>query len=113
MSHLLLSSTSRSRGQSRLARGHGTLFLALCLTTLSWPTLAGAQSVPAVQLTEVVNGLTMPIGMAHAGDGSGRIFIVEQGGTVRIWDGTQLLAEPFLEIPVACCGERGLLGVVV
>ena len=49
--------------------------------------------------------------MAHAGDGSGRIFIVEQDGTVLIWDGSQLLAEAFLQIPVACCGERGLLGL--
>lgn len=101
MSHLPLSLMIRCRG---------VLLLALCLA-LSLPTLAGAQSVPPVELSEVVNGLTMPIGMTHAGDGSGRIFIVEQGGTVRIWDGTQLLVQPFLDIPVACCGERGLLGI--
>lgn len=59
----------------------------------------------------VIGGLARPIAAAHAGDGSGRLFLVQQGGSVRVLAGGQLLAQPFLSIPVSCCGERGLLGL--
>ncbi|HEX4963658.1 MAG TPA: PQQ-dependent sugar dehydrogenase, partial [Thermoanaerobaculia bacterium] len=69
-----------------------------------------------VQLVPVISpsaGLNLPLGMTHAGDGSGRVFIVQQSGQIRIWDGTQLLATPFLDVSgiISCCGERGLLGL--
>ncbi|HEY4561410.1 MAG TPA: PQQ-dependent sugar dehydrogenase, partial [Thermoanaerobaculia bacterium] len=71
-----------------------------------------------VQLVPVVSGLTAPLGVTHAGDGSGRLFIVQQTGQIRIWTGSQLLATPFLNISgtsTSCssgtCGERGLLGL--
>ena len=51
-----------------------------------------------------------PTSITHAGDS--RLFITEQGGTIRIWDGTQLLATPFLTVtPIASGGEQGLLSV--
>src|SRR6476620_5349261 len=37
-----------------------------------------------VELQTVASGLTAPIDLEDAGDGSGRLFIVEQTGTVRI-----------------------------
>ncbi len=51
--------------------------------------------------------------VAHAGDGSGRIFVVEQGGRIRIIRNGVLEATSFLDIAgrVSCCGERGLLSV--
>ena len=51
--------------------------------------------------------------ITHAGDGSGRIFVVEQDGRVRIIRNGVLAAAPFLDITgrVSCCGERGLLSV--
>jgi glucose/arabinose dehydrogenase len=51
--------------------------------------------------------------VTHAGDGSGRIFVVEQRGRVRIIMNGVLRAEPFLDISdrVSCCGERGLLSI--
>ena len=54
-----------------------------------------------------------PVEITHAGDGSNRLFIVDQNGSIYIWDGTQVLATPFLDIEnqVACCNERGLLGL--
>jgi glucose/arabinose dehydrogenase len=51
--------------------------------------------------------------VADAGDQSGRLFILEQAGLIRIWQAGSLLPEPFLDLSgvVACCGERGLLGL--
>lgn len=61
----------------------------------------------------VASGLERPVGIASAGDGSGRLFVLEQPGRIRIVQGGQLLPEPFLDIQdrVGCCGERGLLGL--
>jgi glucose/arabinose dehydrogenase len=61
---------------------------------------------------QITPGLSMPVGVTHAGDGSGKLYILEQNGSIRIWKNGQLLADPFLAIRnrVDCCGERGLLG---
>jgi glucose/arabinose dehydrogenase len=58
-------------------------------------------------------GLSNPIGLVNAGDGSGRLFVLEQAGLIRIIQEGQVLGEPFLDISsqVSCCGERGLLGL--
>lgn len=47
--------------------------------------------------------------MAFAPDG--RLFVCEQGGTLRIIQNGQLLSTPFLTVPVDRSDERGLLGV--
>jgi glucose/arabinose dehydrogenase len=51
--------------------------------------------------------------MTNAGDGSGRLFVAEQGGTVRIIRNGALEAVPFLDISgiVTAGGEQGLLGL--
>jgi glucose/arabinose dehydrogenase len=79
---------------------------------------AGAQTPPPIQLQNVITGLEMPVAITHAGDGSGRLFITEQEGRIRVWKNNQLLATPFLDIgcpgpncKVRCCGEEGLLSV--
>ncbi len=66
---------------------------------------------PAVTLQQIASGLSRPVAIAHAGDA--RLFIVSQAGQIRIYDGTQLLPTPFLDISsiVKCCGEEGLLSV--
>lgn len=50
-------------------------------------------SVPAldtIQFEVVVEGLVRPLFVTHANDDSGRLFIAEQGGLVKVWDGTTL-----------------------
>ncbi|MEA2987535.1 MAG: hypothetical protein QOG83_246 [Alphaproteobacteria bacterium] len=83
----------------------------LLAAALSWGGTAAAQPVLDLQL--VASGFAGPVGVANARDGSNRLFIVEQGGTIRIYDGAQVLATPFLNITskVLSGGERGLLGL--
>ena len=63
---------------------------------------------------EVASGLVAPLAIANANDGSGRLFIAEQDGRIRIVrrDGA-VVAAPFLDIAseVSSGGERGLLGL--
>ena len=58
--------------------------------------------------------LELPVQITNAGDGSGRLFVVEQRGRIRIVSDGKLLSIPLLDISdqVSCCGEQGLLGVV-
>lgn len=60
-----------------------------------------------------VDGLVKPLDVTHAGDGSGRVFVVEQGGRIRVVRDGKLVARPFLDIAdrIDSGGERGLLGL--
>ena len=69
---------------------------------------------PPFTVAEVVTGLDYPVRVTHAGDGSGRIFVVELPGRVRIVHDGALRQPPFLDISerVNCCqGERGMFGL--
>jgi glucose/arabinose dehydrogenase len=64
-------------------------------------------------LEPIVSGLQYPVDINHAGDGSGRLFVVEQQGVIKIIEDGTVVSPPFLDISdrVRCCGEQGLLGV--
>jgi glucose/arabinose dehydrogenase len=76
-------------------------------------TAAAAVSWPHLTVTLVAEGFDLPVHVTHAGDGSGRLFVVEQPGRIRLVSGGGVAATPFLDISdrVTCCGERGLLSV--
>jgi len=59
------------------------------------------------------SGLKNPLYLTHAGDGSGRVFIVEQGGLIKVVEGGAVQAKPYLDLrsKVSTGGERGLLGL--
>jgi glucose/arabinose dehydrogenase len=61
----------------------------------------------------VVGGLSSPLWVGPVPDGSGRVVVAEQGGTLRMVKDGQLQATPYLDISdrIAAGGERGLLGV--
>ncbi len=62
----------------------------------------------------VASGLTRPVDLTHAGDGSGRLFVVEQVGVIRIIQDGQVLDPPFLDLRDrvgAQSNEQGLLGL--
>ena len=66
---------------------------------------------PALRLVTVASGIAQPVSITNAGDT--RLFITSQKGTIEIWDGTQVLPQPFLDIRslVSSGGERGLLSI--
>lgn len=62
----------------------------------------------------VYEGFRAPLFVTHAGDGSGRIFVVEKGGVIRVVQDGAPLTPPFLDIQdrVQSSGyEQGLLGL--
>jgi uncharacterized repeat protein (TIGR01451 family) len=72
-----------------------------------------APTAGVVGLQQVASGFDQPVYVTHASDGSGRLFVVEKAGTVRIVQQGQVLAQPFLDIRdrVGNSGEAGLLSI--
>lgn len=67
-----------------------------------------------LQLELVAGGLNAPVYVTHAGDGSGRLFVVEKHGTIRIVTAGAVEPTPFLDIrPIvgSRASEQGLLAV--
>ena len=79
------------------------------------PTAAaqGSGVLPTPALGTPFGGFSLPVGVTHAGDGSGRIFVVEQGGRIRLIKNGAVVSTPFLNLAgrVSTGGERGLLGL--
>lgn len=74
----------------------------------------GALSLDQYALQEVAKDLDRPVFVTHAGDGSGRLFVVEQPGRIRVIRDGQLLAEPYLDLTDRVTdseNEQGLLGL--
>ncbi|HRH49688.1 MAG TPA: PQQ-dependent sugar dehydrogenase [Panacibacter sp.] len=53
---------------------------------------------PQVTFSPLIQNLTLPIEVTNANDGSGRLFIVEQTGIVKIYKNGSLLSKPFLDL---------------
>lgn len=73
-----------------------------------------------VSLDEVAGGFTAPVALVAAADGSGRLFVVDQIGIVKILTGNdRVLDRPFLDIGDRLVSlepgydERGLLGLAL
>jgi len=67
-----------------------------------------------VELEPIVSGLDRPTAVTGAGDGSGRLFVVEQRGRIRVVSRGKIAEQPFLDIThrVRSSGsEQGLLGL--
>jgi glucose/arabinose dehydrogenase len=88
-----------------------THFTALFLLVFLWQ---NAQAQPYLGMS-LLTTVSTPVDIAHAGDGSNRLFLVEKAGRIRIYDlnSSTLLPGYFLDIDaqVSDSGERGLLGL--
>src|SRR5215213_306164 len=73
-----------------------------------------SQSLPFRYKQNYITGLaTNPVLLTNAKDGTRRLFIVEQGGTIKVVQPGSTTPTSFMNIStrVLCCGERGLLGL--
>ncbi len=76
-----------------------------------------AVAVPDIEISVgqiIAQGLDQPIQLTHAGDGSGRLFIVEQPGYIQIIQNGEILSTPFLNVSthiITTSWEQGLLGL--
>jgi glucose/arabinose dehydrogenase len=98
------------------------LLIVVCVTVAvagsAAPVQAQEADSPAVGLRLVADGFTSPVALVEAPDGSGRRFVVDQAGTIRILTaGGNLLPEPFLDLRsrivplMPAFDERGVLGL--
>jgi glucose/arabinose dehydrogenase len=80
------------------------------------PTTAAVMGDPnaTIELQEVAGKIGRPVFITNAGDGSGRLFVVEKNGTIAILRDGQRIEQPFIDITslVDSSGsEQGLLGL--
>jgi glucose/arabinose dehydrogenase len=115
----------RSRDVVRTIVGAGVLSLAGCAdnatmapTPTPTPTPACAAGdpiagMPTLVATRVTTGLRQPLDLQSVPGDRERLYVVEQGGRIRVIRSGQLQAAPFLDISgrISTGGERGLLGL--
>jgi len=85
--------------------------LTLAIASLFFVT---SPALAAIQLVPVVAGLSNPVFVGHAGDGTNRLFIVERGGYIRVLQPGSSNPTLFLDIHAKVAtagGEQGLLGL--
>ena len=86
------------------------IFALICMCAEPVP----AQNWPQISFGQPIGGFTHPTHLASAPDGSGRLFVLEQPGRIRIVKNGALLATPFLDITGrlgTVVGSKGLLSV--
>ncbi len=81
----------------------------------SSPTTPEPSPSVSLRLDVVASGLDNPVDVVAADDGTGRIFVVEQGGRIRVVRDGALVEQPFLDIAdrLTAGGEQGLLGLAL
>lgn len=87
------------------------LFLALLMAT---PALAQIPSDVSLDPVPGLPSFSTPVGLKNASDDSGRLFVIELGGTIRVIDSAgSALSSPFVNLGsrVTSGGERGLLDI--
>jgi glucose/arabinose dehydrogenase len=85
--------------------------LTVAASLLSGP---AAASTPQLGLQRLSGEFAEPVHVTHAPDGSGRLFVVERKGLIRVWRDGAVLDRPFLDVsPLlrTTHQEQGLLGL--
>ncbi len=67
----------------------------VCFAVLFFHTVSAQ---PQITYTPFLDSLAKPIDIKNAGDGSGRLFIVEQDGLIKVYKNGAVLSTPFLDI---------------
>jgi glucose/arabinose dehydrogenase len=97
-------------------RARWIVCVAVCLLVVGCEGIQHTSPIPslnAIRLQLAASGLTAPLDLEQPNDGTGRLFVVEQGGAIKILQNGALLPQPFLNISnkVIFQGEMGLLGL--
>lgn len=124
MTHAMLSARPRDVFDRPAARATFRPLLALSLLLLLNACGGGSgngddpspqpPAFPEITLRAFATGFSEPVSLTHAGDGSGRLFVVERRGTIRIIKNGAVVATPLLDLTgvVRATGEeQGLLGL--
>lgn len=91
-----------------------TLLFALSTVAAQEPSIPTVPDGNQYQWEELVSGFARPLLVMGANDGTNRLFIVEQGGTIQVMVDGQLQPQPFLDVSGLVstdANERGLLGL--
>src|SRR5262245_17445360 len=92
----------------------GTIVVAIVTLISLCSNPADAQTWPQISLSKPIGGFTRPSHVATARDGSGRLFVVERAGRIRIVRNGVVLNTPFLDITArvgSTAGTKGLFSV--
>jgi glucose/arabinose dehydrogenase len=123
--------TSRRRTRTALSATIGTIVALAAILPAAVPVAArdplaartsersidlrepAALSTNQLTVTRITGGLSSPLGVTNADDGSGRLFIVQRDGRVRVVKSGKVQAGNFLNVGarITAGGERGLLGL--
>ena len=92
------------------------IFVGLVISFIFTVPVLIAQGIPApltIRLQPFLTGLSSPVLITSAKDGTGRLFVVQQGGIVRVVQPGSSTPSDFMNITtrVLSGGERGLLGL--
>lgn len=83
-------------------------------TSSSSSSSSASARFPAIDLNGVASGFTQPLQITHAGDGSGRLFVVQRNGRIMTVKNSAVSDQPFLDVSDRITtdgGEQGLLGL--
>ncbi len=83
-------------------------FLLLLISFISSPLIA---QPPTISYQSVFSGLSAPTDIVNAHNGTNRLFVVQQGGIIKVWNGTTLSDFINLSSILSTGGERGLLSM--
>lgn len=87
-------------------------FLLFILSVLFFTTGSVYAQAPSISFDTVISGVPQAIQVVNAGDGSGRIFIVQKTGTVRVYNKDYSFRRNFLVVTgISTSGEQGLLSL--
>jgi uncharacterized repeat protein (TIGR01451 family) len=97
----------------RINGGKAVVVVFLALIFFNSKPVAG-QNWPQIAFLKPIGGFKHPTHLASARDGSGRLFVAEQAGRIRIVKNGTVLTTPFLDITArvgSTTGTKGLLSV--
>lgn len=92
----------------------GFNLLLICFLTISSVSAQGTASPLTIRLQPFLSGLSLPVYMTSAKDGTRRLFVIQQRGLIRVVQPGSNTATTFMDLTakVSSTGnERGLLGI--